>query len=58
VVRLAQQNIPEQDQQKTFILRSLRELQEETILLEFPPLSESLVLLENIMSDIPDDSRN
>jgi uroporphyrin-3 C-methyltransferase len=58
VVRLAQQNIPEQDQQKTFILRSLRELQEETILLEFPPLSESLVLLENIMSDIPGDSRN
>ncbi len=58
VVRLAQQNIPEQDQQKTFILRSLRELQEETILFDFPPLSESLVLLENIMSDISDDSRN
>ena len=55
---LAQQNIPEQDQQKIFILRSLRELQDETILLELPPLSESLVLLQNIMSDIPDASIN
>jgi uroporphyrin-III C-methyltransferase len=58
VVMLAQQNIPEQDQQKIFILRSLRELQDETILLELPPLSESLVLLQNIMSDIPDASIN
>lgn len=58
VVILAQQNIPEQDQQKAFILRSLRELQDETILLDLPPLSNSLVLLQNIMSDISDDSGN
>lgn len=58
VVMLAQQNIPEQNQQKNLILRSLRELQDESILLDLPALSESLALLENIMSDISDNPRD
>jgi uroporphyrin-III C-methyltransferase len=51
VIMLAQQNIPEQDQQKPFILGVLRELQGETILLNLTRLSESLSLLENLMGD-------
>ena len=58
VVLLAQQNIAEQDPQKDLILRSLKELRDESILPELPMLSESLVLLENIMRDISNDPEN
>jgi len=51
VLMLAQLNIPEQDQQKAYFIRSLRELQGETILLNLTGLSDSLDLLESLMSD-------
>ncbi len=58
VVMLVQQNIPEQNQQKDLILRALRELQDETILFEKPTLSNSQVLLQSLIGDNVDDSRN
>lgn len=51
VIMLVQQNVSEEDQQKSYILEVLRELQGESILLTISPLSESLRLLENVMND-------
>jgi uroporphyrin-3 C-methyltransferase len=58
VLMLAQQNIPEQEQEKSLILRALRELQDETILFELPILSDSQVMLQNLMDDNDSDTRN
>lgn len=58
VLMLAQQNIPEQNQQQAYIIRALRELQGEPILLNLSQLSESLGLLENLMNDLPNEPRN
>lgn len=52
VIMLAQENIPEQEQQKVYILEVLRDLQDETILLDLSRLSGSLSLLENLMIDV------
>lgn len=52
VIMLAQQNIPEQEQQKTYILGVLSDLQDETILLDLPRISGSLSLLENLVGEI------
>ncbi|PCJ43695.1 MAG: hypothetical protein COA71_02145 [SAR86 cluster bacterium] len=58
VLMLAQRNIPEQEQQKAYIIRTLRGLQGETILLNLSQLSESLRLLENLMNDLSDEPRD
>ena len=52
VLLLAQKNIAEGVQQKAYIIRELSELQGETILLDLPRMSDSLTLLENLMSNL------
>ncbi len=52
VIMLAQQNIPDEDPQKMYLIRSLRELQNEAISLDLPALSDSLRLLDNLIINI------
>tara|TARA_R110000772_G_scaffold171612_3_gene283494 strand:+ start:819 stop:1934 length:1116 start_codon:yes stop_codon:yes gene_type:complete len=56
VLMLAQQNIPEQDQLKTTILRDLRDLQSASIALNLPRLSDSLGELETLLGNINSDT--